>query len=149
MTAPGGAIAVNHVGLTVSDLQASIAFYRDVVGMTLWDVGTRRVGGPWFDTLTGNEGADIEVAQLELGSVCLQLVLYHAGGGGRSETGHDRVGDVHLCITVDDVEARHRRIEASGRHRPTEIVDIMDTGIRSFYVEDPDGLPVELLQMPA
>jgi catechol 2,3-dioxygenase-like lactoylglutathione lyase family enzyme len=142
----GGSLAVNHVGLTVSDLGASVAFYRDVVGMTMDDPSTRRVGGPWFDTLTWNQGADIEVAHLSLGSVQLQLVQYHAGGGGRSETGHNRVGDVHLCITVDDVEERHERIVASGAHRPTDVVDIMDTGIRSFYVEDPDGIPVEFLQ---
>jgi len=29
------------------------------------------------------------------------------------------------------------------------IVDIMGTGIRSFYVHDPDGVPVELLQAPS
>ena len=42
---------------------------------------------------------------------------------------------------------RHAAIAASGEHNPTAIVDISGTGIRSFYVEDPDGIPVELLQM--
>ena len=35
---------------------------------------------------------------------------------------------------------------ARGGLEPTPIVDILGTGIRSFYVRDPDGLPVEFLQ---
>jgi catechol 2,3-dioxygenase-like lactoylglutathione lyase family enzyme len=139
---------LNHMGLTVSDIDRSIVFYRDVVGFEE-PTHRRRMQGEWFDTLTHNRGADIDTAYLRLGSFTLQLVQYHAAGGAPLELSHHRVGNPHLCIDVDDVDARHARITASGRHRPTPIVDIMGTGIRSFYVEDPDGVPVELLQMPA
>jgi catechol 2,3-dioxygenase-like lactoylglutathione lyase family enzyme len=137
---------VNHVGLTVSDLDVSLDFYCSVVGFS---VGSRRrIQGEWFDTLTHNTGADIDVAMLNLGEVTLQLVQYLAAGGERLPLAHHHVGSPHLCITVDDVDARHATVSASGRHRPTPVVDIMGTGIRSFYVEDPDGVPVELLQYP-
>ena len=135
---------LNHVGITVTDLDTSLAFYRDVVGFTL---GFRtRTTGEWFDTLTRNEGADIEIAMLRLADFTLQLVQYHAAGGATLPLAHHNVGNPHLCIEVDDVDARHEQIARSGRHDPTPIVDIMDTGIRSFYVHDPDGVPVELLQ---
>jgi catechol 2,3-dioxygenase-like lactoylglutathione lyase family enzyme len=136
---------LNHVGITVTDLDASIAFYRDVVG---FEVTLRtRAGGEWFDTLTRNDGADIEIAMLTLEHFTLQLVQYHAAGGERLKLAHHNVGNPHLCIEVTDVDARHTAISASGSHEPTAIVDIMGTGIRSFYVHDPDGVPVELLQM--
>jgi catechol 2,3-dioxygenase-like lactoylglutathione lyase family enzyme len=137
--------ALNHMGLTVTDVERSVGFYCEVVGFEL--ASRRRLGGEWFDTLTHNEGADIDVAMLRLGDVTLQLVQYLAAGGPPLELAHHRVGSPHLCITVDDVDARHAAITASGRHRPTPIVDIMGSGIRSFYVEDPDGVPVELLQL--
>jgi catechol 2,3-dioxygenase-like lactoylglutathione lyase family enzyme len=137
---------VGHVGLTVSDLDASIAFYRDVVGMRL---STRLdTGGPWFDALTRNHDAAIEVAMLELGEVTLQLVAYRRAGGEPALVAHNRPGSPHLSIEVDDVNVRHSAITATGRHHPTGIVDILGAGIRSFYVEDPDGVPVEFLQMP-
>jgi len=136
---------LNHVGITVTDLDASLAFYCDVVGFSL---GLRtRGGGDWFDTLTRNSNADIEIAMLQLADFTLQLVQYHAAGGDTLPLEHHNVGNPHLCIEVDDVDARHQTISASGRHDPTPIVDIMGTGIRSFYVHDPDGVPVELLQM--
>jgi catechol 2,3-dioxygenase-like lactoylglutathione lyase family enzyme len=136
---------LNHVGLTVSDLDRSVAFYCDVVGFTL--ATRRRIQGEWFDTLTHNEGADIDVAMLALGDVTLQLVQYVAAGGPTLALAHHKVGSPHLCITVDEVDARHAAVTASGRHHPTPFVDIMGTGFRSFYVADPDGVPVELLQL--
>jgi catechol 2,3-dioxygenase-like lactoylglutathione lyase family enzyme len=135
---------LNHIGLTVADLDASLAFYCDVVG---FELGLRtRAAGAWFDTLTRNEGADIEIAMLTLGDFTLQLVQYHAAGGATLPLAHHNIGNPHLCIEVDDVDRRHRTVTASGAHDPTPIVDIMNTGIRSFYVHDPDGVPVELLQ---
>lgn len=135
---------LNHIGITVTDLDESLSFYRDVIGFEL-DLRTR-VAGEWFDTLTRNGGADIEIAMLRLADFTLQLVEYHAAGGATLPLAHHNVGSPHLSIEVDDLDARHEKIAASGRHDPTPIVDIMGTGIRSFYVDDPDGVPVELLQ---
>jgi len=49
---------------------------------------------------------------------------------------------------VVDVAAKHAAVTATGEHRPTTIVDIAGTGYRSFYVDDPDGTPVEFIQAP-
>ena len=140
-------VGLNHMGLCVRDVGASVAFYRDVVG---FEVRTPpfRMAGEWFDTLTWNEGAEIEVAMLALGGFTMQLVGYHAAGADPAPPGHNHPGNPHLCIDVDDVDATHAEVLALGAHRPTAIVDIAGTGTRSFYVEDPDGTPVEFLQMP-
>ena len=137
--------SVNHVGLTVSDLDASVAFYRDVVGMSM-QLPPYRTGGDWFDALTGNSGAVIEVAMLRAGSLVLQLVQYHEGGDPAGMTGHERVGNVHLSIDVDDVAAKHASLAAT--HDPTPIVELPFPGARSFYVGDPDGIPVEFIELP-
>lgn len=138
---------VGHVGLTVTDLDASVAFYRDVVGFE--PIGRTEVAGEWFDTLTHNDGARIDVAMLRMGGFVLQLVAYRAGGGEPLRPAHHRPGSPHLSIEVDDLDERHARIRALGTHDPTPVVDVMGAGIRSFYVVDPDGVPVEFLQMPA
>jgi catechol 2,3-dioxygenase-like lactoylglutathione lyase family enzyme len=136
--------SVNHVGLTVSDVKRSIAFYRDVVGMKL--ESRVQIQGEWFDTLTDNRGARIDVATLTMEGITLQLVQYLAAGGEKLRLGHNQIGNPHLCINVDDVDAKRRAVVATGRFEPTPIVDIMGRGIRSFYVADPDGVPVEFLQ---
>jgi catechol 2,3-dioxygenase-like lactoylglutathione lyase family enzyme len=134
---------VNHVGLTVRDLDASVAFYTAVVGL---EVLTRtRSGGDWFDTLTHNEGAVIDVVMLRSPDVVVQLVQYARGGDAPVPTGHNRAGNVHLCITVDDVEAKRSAVVAAGLDA-TPIVALPPPGMRSFYTADPDGVPVEFLQ---
>ena len=135
---------LNHMGLTVSDIERSIEFYRDTVGMK--PSYRTRISGEWFDTLTQNRGADIDVASLSLGDFNLQLVQYLAAGGRRLDLGHNHVGNPHLCIDVEDVDAKRRAVVDAGRCDPTPIVDIMGSGTRSFYVADPDGVPVEFLQ---
>jgi len=142
-----GTVSLNHMGLCVSDLAASLAFYRDVAGFTVQS-GPYHIVGEWFDTLTWNEGADIEVAMLELDGFTIQLVQYHAAGDDPAPTGHNHVGNPHLCINVVDVETKHAAVVATGEHRPTVIVDLANTGYRSFYVDDPDGTPIEFIQAP-
>ena len=134
------------MGLCVRDVGAAVAFYRDVAGFEV-RTASFRLGGEWFDTLTWNEGAEIEVAMLALGDFTMQLVGYHAAGAEPVAPGHNHPGNPHLCIDVDDVDAKHAEVLALSAHRPTAIVEIAGTGARSFYVEDPDGTPVEFLQM--
>jgi catechol 2,3-dioxygenase-like lactoylglutathione lyase family enzyme len=134
---------VNHVGITVSDLEASAAFYRDVVGMEIVRCGTKPTGGEWFDTLTDSRGAVINGIVLAAEGFALQLVQYFEGGEQRPMTGHSRVGNVHLCINVDGLDQKHAEIVASGKWNPTPIVDLPIPGQRSFYVRDPDGVPIE------
>lgn len=141
-------VGLNHVGLCVRDLGVAVDFYRDVAGFEV-RVPPTRLGGEWFDTLTWNVGADIEVAMLALDGFIIQLVQYHAAGADAVAPGHNHPGNPHLCIDVDDVDAKHAEVLALAAHRPTAIVDIGGTGARSFYVEDPDGTPVEFLQMPS
>ncbi len=138
------AARVDHLGLCVRDLRGSLAFYTEVAGFTV-RMAPRRIAGAWFDTLTRNDGADIEVAMVELGSFTLQLVQYHAAGASPVTPGHNHPGNPHLSIDVVDVDAKHAEVLAAGQHRPTPIVDIAGTGARSFYVEDPDGTPVEFI----
>lgn len=139
--------SLNHIGLTVRDVERSVVFYRDVAGMEVWS--RRQMQGEWFDTLTHNHGAVIDVAMLRLGTFTLQLVQYLEAGGDVLAVAHHHVGNPHLCINVPDVYAMHDRAEAYGGLEPTPIVDILGSGIRSFYVRDPDGVPVEFLQMRA
>jgi catechol 2,3-dioxygenase-like lactoylglutathione lyase family enzyme len=137
---------VNHVGLTVTDLGRSVAFYRDVVGLDV-QVGQFRTGGEWFDTLTDNSGAVIQGAMLGDGDFCLQLLQYERGGEPEAVTGHNRVGNLHVSINVSDVQALRDEILADGALDPTPIVDLPVPGGRSFYVRDPDGVPVEFMQL--
>ena len=136
-----------HVGLTVTDMTASVTFYRDVVGMT---VKSEFVGhNDWFDELTDNPGAELSVTHLRLGDYELQLIEYLAGGHGESaEIAHNRVASPHMCFLVTDVDAKFTELTERGDVSITSDVTDIAAGARSFYVADPDGVPVEFVQIP-
>jgi catechol 2,3-dioxygenase-like lactoylglutathione lyase family enzyme len=136
-----------HVGLTVADLAASVGFYRDVVGMTISSEFTGR--NAWFDALTNNPGAELNVSHLRLGNYELQLIEYLAGGDGDvAAPAHNRIGSPHMCFLVTDVDAKFAEVTDRGDVTITSDVIDIAAGARSFYVEDPDGLPVEFVQIP-
>jgi catechol 2,3-dioxygenase-like lactoylglutathione lyase family enzyme len=134
-----------HVGLTVKDLDRSLAFYRDVAGMT--------AGQPFdgqskeFDTLTNNSGARLRGVHLTAGPFMLQLLEYKAAGGGVLDLHHNKIGSPHLSFYVPDVEAKYAELKRRGDVTITSELVQIARNMRSFYTEDPDGVPVEFLQI--
>jgi lactoylglutathione lyase len=135
-----------HVGLTVKNLERSIAFYRDVVGMKENEWKMMNAKSKEFDTLTNNPGAELNVAHLTLGPFMLQLIEYAAKGGVTLDLHHNNVGSPHLCIYVPDVEAKLKEVQQRGDVVITSGLVQIAPNMRSFYTEDPDGVPVEFLQ---
>jgi catechol 2,3-dioxygenase-like lactoylglutathione lyase family enzyme len=134
-----------HVGLTVKDPERSLVFYRDVAGMT---AGKIQLGqSAEFDTLTNNPGARLRAVHLKAGSFVLQLLEYEAGGGATLDLHHNNVGSPHLCFNVPDVDAKFAEVHARGDVKVTSDIVPIARNARSFYTEDPDGVPVEFVQI--
>jgi len=133
-----------HVGLTVTDLDRSVAFYRDVVGMDVQS--TVEVDSDGFRRLTGNPRALLRTALLVSGLFQLQLVQYLAGGGSPLNPDHHLPGAPHLSFWCSDVAALRRRLAADPGVLVTSEIESVVPGLESFYVLDPDGIPVEFIE---
>ena len=118
----------HHIAVKTTDIERSLAFYRDVLGMT-----ERR-------RLHFADGRYL--IMLGLGETCVELF----GGGKPKDMVEDRneIGLTHLALTVDDVDREYARIKALGYHFYIEPRTIQ--GLRAAFFRDPDGIPVELLQ---
>ena len=136
---------LDHIGLTVKDLEASIRFYRDVAGMSVETSFALENGG--FARLTRNPQAAIKGAYLRAGAFKLQVLQYTAGGGTPQMIHHNNPGSPHMSLGVEDVEAKYREVQAMAGAKIISGIEEVVPGFRSFYVEDPDGVPVELFQM--
>jgi glyoxylase I family protein len=135
---------LSHIGLTVKDLDRSLAFYRDVAGM---DPGAVLEGQ---DGPTGRS-ADSTVTRMRMvhliaGTFVLQLIQYVSGGGDVLSIDQRNVGSPHISFYVPDVDAKYAEVKARGDVMITSAVNKIGFNLRSFYTRDPDGIPVEFVQ---
>ena len=120
-----------HMMVRVLEETRSVEFYRQALGLGIAD----RFG---FDSFTlvylRNPEADFEI----------ELTINH----GRTEPYALGNGYGHVAVAVDDLDAEHARLTASGLS-PEPIREFHRAGTlmaRFFFVEDPDGYRIEVLQ---
>jgi len=144
---------LHHLGLTVADIERSIVFYRDTLGMTLH---RRRphVDNDYVALQTGYPGVVLNVASFKVredSPVSLEVVQYMNQAGPPAETQTNRAGNSHLCLTVDDLRACYAELKTKGvrfKSEPVTITAGPNTGGLVVYFYDPDGYTLELFQAP-
>lgn len=121
-----------HTMLRVGDLDKSLAFYTDVLGMRLLRRNEYPDGKFTLAFVGYQEEAD--------GAV---LELTYNWGVGKYEIG---TGYGHIALAVDDAHAACAEIKARGG-KVTREAGPMKGGTRVIaFVEDPDGYKIELIQ---
>lgn len=120
-----------HAMIRVLDEARSIAFYRTAFEL---EIAERLEFDSFILIYLRNDEADFEV---ELTVNKGRTAPYDLGDGYG-----------HLAVCVDDLDAEHARFEAAGL-TPRKIVELNHDGAllaRFFFVQDPDGYQIEVLQ---
>jgi catechol 2,3-dioxygenase len=118
--------SLGHVVLKVRDLERSITFYRDVLGMK--EVA-RYQGAMAFFTLGDNHH---DLGLMQIGA--------HAPGADPGS-----VGLYHVAFKVGDSLDELRECKAHLEVNNVSILGMSDHGVsQSLYLQDPDGIEIEL-----
>jgi catechol 2,3-dioxygenase-like lactoylglutathione lyase family enzyme len=146
--------AVDAVGMTVSDMDRSVAFFSKV--LTFETVSDVEVAGADYERLQGVFGVRMRVVRMRLGDEAIELSQYLAPRG-RPIPADSRSNDrwfQHVAIIVSDMDRAYRRLRehevehaSSGPQRLPETIPGA-AGIRAFYFKDPDGHHLEILEFP-
>lgn len=143
-------IAADHTGITVSNLDRSLAFWRDVLGFELSHRAHQT--GELAAEITGVPDAEILIAVVKVPGHKIELLEYRAPADRkRADLRSCDVGSVHIALTVDDLDAVLERIIASGwkaAGKPQPLTVGPNAGKRVIYVRDPDGTTIEFMQPP-
>jgi len=137
----------NHVSFTVSDMDRSLVFYRDLLGMTV--EADRELHGPHISQITGFPGARFRVANVRLGGLMLELIQYREPVGERPSLRTCNVGNAHVAFDVEDLPAVCRELSTRGVQFRSEPVAISSGPLKGGYVvylNDPDGITLEFIQ---
>jgi lactoylglutathione lyase len=146
---------VFHAGVTVGDMERSLGFYRDVLGLEVEsDV---LIDHPYVFELTAVPATEVRVVFLCVpgseSATRIELLEYrglerHPASARPCDPGHG-----HLCLSVADVAEMHARLLAAGYRARSEAPVTYAAGPRkgakAVYATDPDGYHVELFERPA
>ena len=140
--------SANHTGFTVSDVERSVAFYRDLLGLELLSLAER---DPEFSArISGVPGAHMKTAYLKTpDGHRLELIQYLSPPGTRLDMRTNNVGNGHLALNVRDVRALYAKLKAGGvrfKSEPLEVPGGPNKGNVAVYCTDPDGITIELIQ---
>jgi catechol 2,3-dioxygenase-like lactoylglutathione lyase family enzyme len=138
-------LGMHHVGMSVRDLDRSIAFYRDGFGMDVVEQGT--FGGEQYNAILGLVGATGRVALLRAGEVQVEVFEFSRPKPALTDAMRPVAdhGITHFCIEVVDIEAKYERLIAAGavfHCRPL----LFFGSIKATYGRDPDGNVFELVE---
>ena len=141
---------INHIGLTVPDIDAAVAFYRDVFGLTVLvepqlhsldtphgdrrrDVFGPGWGGMKLAHLVSASGCGIELFEFVLPATVAPAEAFD----------YATVGVSHICLTSRDFDADIARIVDHGGRRRSRVHTVWQ-GVRICYCEDPWGNVIEV-----
>ena len=146
---------VFHAGVTVGDMERSLHFYRDVLGLEV--ESDALIDHPYVFDLTAVPATEVRVVFLRVpgseSATRIELLEYrglerHSASARPCDPGHG-----HLCLLVTDVAEMHGRLLAAGyrarSEAPVEYAAGPRKGARAIYAIDPDGYHVELFERPA
>lgn len=136
----------SHITLRVSDMERALAFYRDGLGLRpIFDV---ELAGPGLEAVTGAKHAKGRMVGLlapGTGKVCIELLGFVHPASERPPQGRF-TGYSNLSLSVDDLDAAYEACKARGLNPLQKPVEV--GGVRMFFLADPDGTPIELIQFP-
>ncbi|HEY2712109.1 MAG TPA: VOC family protein [Chthoniobacterales bacterium] len=143
--------SADHTGITVADLDRSLAFWQGVLGFQLSHRAHH--AGELASEVTGVSGAEISIAVVQAPGHRIELLEYHEPAERQRLAPRPcDVGSVHIALTVDDLDSVLRTIARSGWRqagKPQVLVTGPNAGKRVVYVRDPDGTTIELMQPPS
>ncbi len=144
---------IDHVGITTSDLDRALSFYRDLLGLRVIGVGPHT--GPEIAALLGLESVELRIADLDSGDGRIVELIEYVRPRGKPVAYRSYDSSItHIAFTVDDLDAVRERLTTAGvtvvsRHPVTvhEPGGAFD-GATCLYVRDADGIILELVERP-
>lgn len=123
-----------HVGMTVRNIDRSLAFYIDLLGLKLV---VRR---------SGKHGD--EIAFLDAGGAMLEMISPGTGALKAEDVALGRAGLRHLTFNFESVDDIYARLEAAGVDMVEQPRDAHNRDIvkRVAFCRDPDGIMIELIE---
>ncbi len=141
-----GIKSFHHTAISVTEMDRSIHFYCELLGMNLeWRIDHKR--GEALEKVVGLENVDVSYAMLSGWGGRLELFQYHSPPGQPYPPDKPVCdqGITHFGFQVDEIDALYEKLVALEVRFNTP-PQVIRPGVKATYFHDPDGITVEFVQ---
>ena len=140
-------IKVRHIGITVSNLDKMLDFYRDLLGFA--DSKIALESGDYIDNFSNLSGVEVTTAKLSnsFGDVIIELLKYHSHETSSTVRQINDGGISHFAITVDNIEDVYSRLFEKGIHFNCKPQKSPDGGALVTFCRDPEDNLIEVVEV--
>ncbi|OHA64804.1 MAG: hypothetical protein A3J30_01370 [Candidatus Wildermuthbacteria bacterium RIFCSPLOWO2_02_FULL_47_9c] len=138
---------VRHFGIVVSNLEKSLHFYEDLLGLSAKRDMVEE--GEFIDAILGLKNVKVRTVKMkaENGDTLVELLEYASHQGKKRENYEIfDLGASHVAFTVENVEKEYRKLQEQGVVFTCEPQVSPDGKAKVTFCYDPDGVPIELVQ---
>ncbi len=136
----------HHTAISVTDLDRSIHFYRDLLGMTLeWRIDHRK--NEALEKVLALKNVDVSYAMLSGWGGRVEIFQYHSPEGQPFPPDKPVCdgGITHFGFQVEDIDGHYEKLLGQGVRFNTA-PQVIRPGVKATYFHDPDGITLELVQ---
>jgi catechol 2,3-dioxygenase-like lactoylglutathione lyase family enzyme len=139
--------SMNHMSFTVRDLDVSVTFYRNILGLELENISSR---DPLFsEKVTGIKGANLKIAYMKAPNCSVELIQYLSPVGKHIDTATNNVGSAHVCFIVDNFDKQVKMLKENRVHIVSVdgclVPEGPNIGKGVVYFHDPDNNTIEFI----
>ena len=143
---------VNHIGVTVKDLDAAVGFFKDILGFNKIS-HEYSYRGKTIEKITGLSDAHVRVVKIDIENTNIELVQYLSPPGREFQLKTNDIGCTHISFEVDSIDEMYETLCRKGVKFMSEPVMIWNTespmcGWKSVYFQGPEHITLELTQRP-
>ena len=144
------ATKLDHVAVTVSDMERSLAFYCDLLG--LQRVSDHDLEGETISKMAGKERVRMKVVRLlcpQTPGIHVDLQQYLEPEGKLADSKLGDIANSHFCVEVEDIRRAYTELKAKGVEFVSDPVEFQlehEGKIGCVFFLDPDGYVLELTE---
>lgn len=139
---------LNHVGLTVLSIEDTIAFYKKLTHVEVFEEAVH-ITGAGVGEVINVQRPDYKSCMVHIGARAFELIEHFGSKGRHLVANHNDVCGIHLAFMVSDIEDIFQRVKSMGlqptTERPYTAKDL--GGYKAFFFRDLNGVQIEIGQV--
>ena len=137
---------IRHTGIVVTDLEASLHFYRDLLGFHI--AKQMEEAGDYIDNISSLRNVKVTTIKMAApNGQMIELLQYHSHQRGQKPREICDIGIAHIAFTVENLNSEHARLEDEGVpfNAPPQLSP--DGYAKVTFCRAPEGTLIELVEM--